>query len=620
MRGFIPRLSLAFVFVLASCTTRPVTEVVVEIDAEPALRAEITNVHITLEGTNLPLPSPEERDVRPVRWPLRIVLAPANGDAMRRYRVAATATLASGTILVRASSGFAPNRSWVLPLLFERSCLNVSCMEVDAFCRRGRCESAAVVEPGVDAGASDAPSLVDADYQSDAGIDAFLAPPDASSDAPGCELQSYYPDGDGDNFGRADGVVSSCTPMSGYVLDNTDCNDADGTVFPGATEVCDGNDQNCDGRVDEVVGSSCPWQRCLRGAALDICDGMTEVAMGLGRACGLRRDGTVLCWGRNDDGALGPEFRVSTPRALPGLANVQHLYAGNDHFCALRTDGGVVCWGRNADGQLGDGSVAYRALPVAVVGLPLVPVVELALGWNFSCARHTDNSVSCWGSNSEGQLGRGSFGPSVTSPQVIAGLSASSIAVGQQHACAVVAGTVVCWGNDDFLQLGDGTVMRRSTPMLVPGLSGVLALAAGWFHTCAALSSGVSCWGSNQNGRLGRGSVDSGNYQPGLSGISGTANQVVAAPSATCALVGPTVFCWGANADGALGVGSAGSDVPSPTSVSVAMSQISLAGSGGCGVSAAGVAYCWGNNQNYQTGDGVVSDTARLSPVPVAPP
>ena len=43
-------IALCFLFALASCTTRPVTEVVVEIDAEPDLRGEITNVHITLEG------------------------------------------------------------------------------------------------------------------------------------------------------------------------------------------------------------------------------------------------------------------------------------------------------------------------------------------------------------------------------------------------------------------------------------------------------------------------------------------------------------------------------------------------------------------------------------------
>lgn len=36
-----------------------------------------------------------------------------------------------------------------------------------------------------------------------------------------------------------------------------DCDDSDPGVFPGAPEVCDGLDQNCDGRVDEGVMSEC---------------------------------------------------------------------------------------------------------------------------------------------------------------------------------------------------------------------------------------------------------------------------------------------------------------------------------------------------------------------------
>ena len=111
----------------ASCTTRPVTEVVVEIDAEEDLRTQITSVLLNFEGTSADPPSPENRSIVPPHWPFTAVLAPRDGDAMRRYRVAATATLAAGTIVVRASSGFAPNRSWVLQLRFERACLDIPC-------------------------------------------------------------------------------------------------------------------------------------------------------------------------------------------------------------------------------------------------------------------------------------------------------------------------------------------------------------------------------------------------------------------------------------------------------------------------------------------------------------
>ncbi len=61
----------------------------------------------------------------------------------------------------------------------------------------------------------------------------------------------YYPDGDGDGFGAAGSMAqSSCVAVPGKVLNANDCNDALATVKPGATEVCNGVDDNCAGGVD----------------------------------------------------------------------------------------------------------------------------------------------------------------------------------------------------------------------------------------------------------------------------------------------------------------------------------------------------------------------------------
>ena len=64
---------------------------------------------------------------------------------------------------------------------------------------------------------------------------------------------TYYFDGDGDGFGDNFNTIDACTQPSGYVVDNTDCDDTDANNFPGNTEVCDGLDNNCDGVVDEGV-------------------------------------------------------------------------------------------------------------------------------------------------------------------------------------------------------------------------------------------------------------------------------------------------------------------------------------------------------------------------------
>ncbi len=62
----------------------------------------------------------------------------------------------------------------------------------------------------------------------------------------------FVPDADGDGYGSAAGpVVTDCIPPTGHVVDDSDCDDSDATVHPGAIEACNGIDDNCDGTLDE---------------------------------------------------------------------------------------------------------------------------------------------------------------------------------------------------------------------------------------------------------------------------------------------------------------------------------------------------------------------------------
>ncbi|HMZ89396.1 MAG TPA: MopE-related protein [Chitinophagales bacterium] len=80
----------------------------------------------------------------------------------------------------------------------------------------------------------------------------------------GLTFTTYYADMDGDGYGDAGMSATTCdgTP-DGYVMDATDCNDADAAVNPGATEICNDVDDNCDGNIDE--GLAVVWYADMDG-------------------------------------------------------------------------------------------------------------------------------------------------------------------------------------------------------------------------------------------------------------------------------------------------------------------------------------------------------------------
>lgn len=68
-----------------------------------------------------------------------------------------------------------------------------------------------------------------------------------------CTEITWYADADSDGYGDLSVTSVACEQPIGFVADATDCDDGNGSAFPGNTEVCDGVDNDCSGTVDEGV-------------------------------------------------------------------------------------------------------------------------------------------------------------------------------------------------------------------------------------------------------------------------------------------------------------------------------------------------------------------------------
>lgn len=274
---------------------------------------------------------------------------------------------------------------------------------------------------------------------------------------------------------------------------------------------------------------------------------------------------------------------------------VTALGAGSSFSCALLASGQIKCWGMNDYGQLGYGDAVSRGRDLVHLGFRL-PTLDLgtdmlatglAAGRFHGCALLNSGVVRCWGSNQNGQLGRGDNEESVGDESgemgdALVGVPledrAVAIAGGAQHTCAVLrSGDFSCWGFNNSGQLGLGHTENVGDAPFQPGASvpalhfphPVVEVSTGSLHTCVRLTDGTArCWGENSEGQLGLGDTNDRCGQDGLLApalppivfsATGPVTAIAAGGDSSCAIVDtpddPHVECWGNNTKGQLGLG-----------------------------------------------------------------
>jgi len=327
---------------------------------------------------------------------------------------------------------------------------------------------------------------------------------------------------------------------------------------------------------------------------------------------------------------------------------------GDLHTCAILGTGEVKCWGYNTGGQLGLGDTRNRGDGAGEMGASL-PAVDLGTGRTakaitagglHTCAILDNDTVKCWGINSQGQLGLGDTRNRGDSPGemgdalpvVDLGTNRTAVALtsGWAHTCALLDdATVKCWGLNDHGQLGLGDTTQRgdqagqmgdALPAVALGAGrSVAAVDAGQMHVCALLDDAtVKCWGLNAQGQLGLGDTDSRGDTPGELGDAlpavdlGTGRTVAVLNTGaghTCAILDDrTTKCWGHNVRGELGLGDTNNRGDAADEMGDALPAVNL-GSGRAAVSLSAAnrtcaildnddLKCWGANSNGQLGYG----------------
>jgi len=276
------------------------------------------------------------------------------------------------------------------------------------------------------------------------------------------------------------------------------------------------------------------------------------------------------------------------------VTDAVELVSGSNHTCALLESGRVTCWGLNSQGQLGLGSEQSLSGPVELTGIS--DVINLSAKANFTIAIKKEHTARYWGAGLGNTL-------SSTSVKNVADLDdVVSVGVGLNHACAVHEnGDLSCWGGNDCSQSGPSRdeMDPVTSPTYLYPFSGVEAFAGGSAHSCVIMTGDVWCWGGHSFGEAG-GAITCG-AASSAERVVDNVKQIAAGFGHTVALTDDgEVVAWGMNDDGQLGYA-----VPSspPTSAQalpvdgVGLANVVAVGeSQSCAVLQTGEAMCWGRN------------------------
>jgi len=316
----------------------------------------------------------------------------------------------------------------------------------------------------------------------------------------------YYTDADEDGYGDESATaVVYCDPPTTVSTDNTDCDDTDGTINPGATEICDASDvdEDCNGLADDddtnVGGQSTYYADSdsdgygdSTDTGTDYCDapsglvtdntdcddtrdflypydidsdsiidgcGWIDVTASDRTTAGIDSSGSIQCWGGGSGWGWVPQCPTTGTyvQIVSGRGT-----SGGGTACALDTAGAITCWGDNTNGQKTEAPTTGTYTFLAGEGKHFAgidsngdveiwglyddsftgPFVDVATSNHNQCKINSSGGIECDSNSGNGDT----YGETSTAPS---SGTYDEVECGSTHCCALdTTGLMTCWGRN----------------------------------------------------------------------------------------------------------------------------------------------------------------------------
>ena len=298
--------------------------------------------------------------------------------------------------------------------------------------------------------------------------------------------------------------------------------------------------------------------------------------------CGIKRDGTLWCWGINQYGQLGVgDYKGRAAPVQAGSGKYSRVAAGQNHVCALDDAGALYCWGNGGNGQTaGAASNVNRPVLADAEGRTWL---DVATDSDTSYGVTSDHELYAWGADVHS-------GPITRTGLTVNGWSAVS------GYCGLAGTRLSC-----ALATPDAIEVQAGTTWSTLGSGGYFDL-----HNCALqLDHSLWCWGTNFAGQLGDGTTTD-SPRPVRIGLPRTFRAVAAGNYFTVAVADDgKLLAWG-NEGPWLGSPTArGGQPPVEIHADSDFTAVTAGGDGACALKgAAGERWCWGLNNSVGDGYG----------------